>query len=150
MHERFAGVTPLFTAEHRPPASSSAYLNDESPVAGLLDDGLATRFHAWFGGSGRRYLASVFPLDRDADDLGLPDFGGFVVLAVGLRGSARRALSINAVETGRDRHRAIRAALALGAEQWHVHLLGAGPAARAAIVADLALRHAKAATALSA
>ena len=150
MDECFTGVTKLFTARHRAPAPSIRCLLDESPVAGLLDDGLAAKFHAWFGGSGRRYLASVFTVERDAEDLGLPDFGGFVLIAVGLRGAARRALAITAIETGQARHRSARAGLALGAEQWHVHLLGIDSVARAAIVADLVLRHAKAAPALSA
>ncbi len=123
---------------------------DESKVPGLFDKQLADKFHAWFGGSGRRYLTSVFPVDREVDGLGLPDFDGFVLLSAGVRGRTRRALAIAAIEVGRDRRRAMHEALVLGAEQWHVHLLGKTMVARAAIVADLALRQARANIALSA
>ena len=150
MGQMIADIMPFPVSRRGATMPSVGLDEDEGRVAGLLDCQLADKFHAWFGGSGRRYLTSVFAVDHHAADLGLPEFDSFVLLSVGLRGRTRRALGIAAIEGGRDRRRALQEALAMGVEQWHVHLLGSDSVARSAIVADLALRHARATIALSA
>ncbi len=119
----------------------SAVIFDMAPAAGALASlrthALRDGFHAWHGASGRRYVASVFPLDSGARDAGLPAFEAFVLIAATSDGARRVARSIETIEWGSARHRAVAAAIADGVEEWHVHLLGGTRCEREAIAADL-------------
>ena len=119
----------------------SAVIFDLAPAAGALASlqthALRDGFHAWYGASGRRYVASVFPLDSSARDVGLPAFEAFVLIAVVSNGTRRVARSIEVIEWGSARHRAVAAAIVDGVEEWHVHLLGSTRAEREGIAADL-------------
>ena len=109
----------------------------EGRLASLRVHALREGFHAWHGASGRRFVASVFPVDPCAGDCGLPAFEAFVLIPVVRDGVRRRAQAVVAVEWGSARHRAIAAAIAGGVDEWHVHLLGTSRSERAAIVTDL-------------
>ena len=122
----------------------------DGPMASLVATSLAGRYHFWRGGSDRRYTVSVSLVDRVAPEAGLPDFDGFVLVPVVECGDRRWPLAALAIERTLDRRAAIASALAGGANEWHVHLLGATRAARAAIVADLHARHFRGQRALSA
>ena len=119
----------------------SAVIFDLAPAAGALASlrahALRDGFHAWYGASGRRYVASVFPFESGARDAGLPAFEAFVLIAATFDGARRVARSIEVVEWGSARHRAVAAAIADGVEEWHVHLLGDTRSEREAIAADL-------------
>ena len=120
----------------RPSAASAA------PLAGLAGTDLSRRFRHWRGASGRRYLFSVFPLGEPAPGEDAPRFADAVVMAVGRDAAgAPRILALD--ETGPlpdlfYAGAAFRAALSRGAHEIHVHLLAEGPAARAAVLCDLA------------
>ena len=103
----------------------------------LRAHGLRDGFHAWYGASGRRYVASVFVFDPCARDAGLPAFEAFVLIPTLREGTQRRACTVEVVEWGSARHRAVAAAIEGGVDEWHVHLLGASRAEREAIAADL-------------
>ena len=122
----------------------------EAPLASLRDEPIASCFHAWMGASGRRYVASVYRLDPSSPKAGLPDFDGFVLIPVAKRGVVRLPSTIVAIERESEKRSAIAGALAHGVSEWHVHLLAAGSAERAAVVADLAARHERTALTLSA
>ena len=113
----------------------------DGPMASLVETTLAGRYHFWRGASDRRYTVSVTKVDPAAPEAGLPDFDGFVLLPVIRCGARCWPLAALAIERTLDRRAAITAALAEGASEWHVHLLGATRAARTAIVADLQARH---------
>ncbi|WP_237478289.1 hypothetical protein [Lichenibacterium dinghuense] len=123
-----------------PAASPSAPL--AAPLAGLAGTDLSRRFRHWRGLSGRRHLFSVFPMGEPAPGEDAPRFADAVVMAVGRDGAgAPRILAL--AETGPQPDlfydgRAFRAAVAAGADEIHVHLLADGPAARAAVMRDLA------------
>lgn len=114
-------------------------------LACLRDTALGDRFHFWRGASNRRYAMSVAIIESVDDCLGaaatLPDFDGFVLISVVRSGTMRWPLAIVAIERSCDRRAAVVEALAGGACEWHVHLLGSDRAARAAIVDDLRSRH---------
>jgi hypothetical protein len=107
-------------------------------LSALAGSVLADRFHAWPGASGRRYTVSVYAVDRDAEDIGLPEFDGFVLIPVVRDGFARRPLAVVAVERDADRRVTIAEALVQGVDEWHVHLLAGTRDMRRAIVADVA------------
>jgi hypothetical protein len=99
---------------------------------------LAGRFRAWRGGSGRRYVCSVFRIDPAAPDRGLPEFAGVVVLAIErLGGGGRRPIGIYQGQSGAGARAFIGAAVAAGADEWHVHLPAGAAEERRAVVADL-------------
>ena len=112
---------------------------------GLLSDlgGIrqADLFCAWRGASARRYVVSVYPVDRDVLEAGLPHFDAFVLVSVRWEGRVRRPLAIVAIERASDRRLAVAEALSLGAEEWHLHLLAESRLARADVLRDLRLRH---------
>ncbi len=89
--------------------------------------GLATRFQAWRGRSGRRYVVSVHRRGR------LPDFADAVLLAV--RCDPLGAMTLLGVRTTDD-GLAGWDALAQ-ADEIHVHLLALRPAERRKVVEDL-------------
>lgn len=119
------------------PISASA-----APLAGLAGTDLSRRFRHWRGASGRRHLFSVFPLGDPAPGEDAPRFADAVVMAVGRDAAgAPRILALDETGPLPDLFYAsalFRAALARGAEEIHVHLLAEGPAARAAVLRDLA------------
>jgi hypothetical protein len=114
----------------------------DAPLACLAGGALASRFHAWYGLSGRRYICSVFPVVEEAAAGGLPEFEAGIVIATAKdRRGQRRALA--AFELSWDgesvKHKGqIDAALKAGASEWHVHLLAESLAQRRASLADLA------------
>ncbi len=112
-----------------------------APLDSLAGGSLASRFHAWRGASGRRYIFSVFGADRSAPDAGLPDFAEAIALAVARddRGSRRCvALCLNEATTDpATRQHFVAAALAAGAVEWHIHLLAEDPQQRRAIAKDI-------------
>lgn len=121
-----------FAPDDGRPASASILAN---PTAA----GLAGRFCAWRGASDRRYIATVVPVDRSRHEAGLPDGDRFVLVAVA-KSASRRVLSVRVVERSSDRRGVIAAALAAGADEWHIHPLVENRAAEM-IVADLRARH---------
>ena len=122
----------------------------EGPMASLVETSLAGRYHFWRGMSDRRYTVSVAMVDPAAPEAGLPDFDGFVLVPVVRCGGRCWPLAAVAIERTLDRRAAMSSALAEGASEWHVHLLGETRAARAAIVADLQACHFRGRQSLSA
>jgi hypothetical protein len=110
-------------------------------LASLAGGELAERFHAWRGRSGRRYICSVFPVDRRAGDAGLPGFAAAVVIAVRTDAAGNyHVVGFCQCEHGANsvaRHAFVTAAVAAGAQQWHVHLLTADPQKRRAAIEDI-------------
>ncbi|MGA3302953.1 MAG: hypothetical protein ABSC72_06650 [Methylovirgula sp.] len=101
---------------------------------------MASRFHAWHGASGRRYICSVFPVDPDAPDAGLPDFAEAIALAVAAdadKGQKCIALFLYDGSTAaRARNDFIASALKAGAVAWHIHL-AEDPQQRLAVAKDI-------------
>jgi hypothetical protein len=102
---------------------------------------MAGRFCAWRGASDQRYVASVYPVDRGAGDMGLPEFESFVLIAVARDAKGRRIVAVTAIERASERGPALASGLGGGAQEWHVHFLAEDRAGRAAMVADLRARH---------
>ena len=117
-------------------ASPGAMGRREAPLACLLGDSMAARFHRWHGQSGARYVATVYTIDHRDPMAGLPDLGPAVLIAVARRGALRDMVGLVAVERESDWAKAV-ARLHPGADEWHVHLLGQDRSARAAVLADL-------------
>ena len=89
--------------------------------------GLATRFHAWVGCSGRRYVVSVHARGM------LPDVAEAVLLAVRRKPDGGMALlGARATDDGLAGWEALAEA-----DEIHVHLLALRPAERRKVVADL-------------
>ena len=109
----------------------------ERACLSLAEAAVASRFHAWQGDSGRRYITSVFAVDLSSPDAGLPDLDGAIVMSVRREGMSRLPIGIFRVERHADRYIVLSSALAHGADEWHVHLLATTVAARQAAVADL-------------
>jgi hypothetical protein len=101
---------------------------------------LAGRFHAWRGGSGQRYVCSVFPVNAEPD-AGLPDFCDTVVIAATRTSDGlRRPVGLCQCEPGANsyaRECFIIEALAAGASEWHIHLLATEMKQRRAVIADI-------------
>lgn len=113
-----------------------------APLSSLAEGTLAQRFHAWCGASGRRYICSVFPVDRAAADAGLPDYVDAIALAVTCNAEgSRRCLSLLVTDEELAepvvRQQFIAAALAAGAIEWHVHLLAADAQQRRLVSKDI-------------
>jgi hypothetical protein len=110
-------------------------------LASLAGGDLAERFHSWRGRSGRRYICSVFRVEHHTADSGLPDFEAAVVIAVKTNGDGdRHVVGFCQCEHGfgaRARDTFVAAAIAAGAQQWHVHLLTADPQKRRAAIEDI-------------
>ena len=108
----------------------------EGPLAALPDGDLSRRFHGWRGLTGRRYVCTIF--SEAAPALELADA---VVIAV-TRGHDGQLHALSIIETGSWPHEIDflmfqTAANALGASEWHVHLLANHVDARAKMMADL-------------
>ena len=108
----------------------------EEPLACLRDQAITGRFHAWHGRSGRRYLATVYPIDHNEPAASLPDLGPAVLMAVSHGHSGRAITGALVIERSSEWIRAV-ARLHARADEWHVHLLAADRAARTAVLADL-------------
>lgn len=113
-----------------------------APLDCLAGGALASRFHAWRGLSGRRYVCSVFPARRNLSWGGMPEFDDAVVLAVAADAwGARRRIAVFEFHSRRGRFCGdpdrVGAALEAGASEWHVHLLAERPWTRRAVIADL-------------
>ena len=106
-------------------------------LAALAGTSIASRFCSWIGSSGRRYVFSVYP----ASDC--PAFRDAVLLGA-VRDMTGRRRAVLARETGAfpepvvaGAQRELRAYGPLA--ELHLHLLAGSAAARAAMVADLAV-----------
>jgi hypothetical protein len=129
-------------AEVAPAAERAARgKNANGALESLAGGALAERFHAWHGGSGRRYICTVFPVNHADPEAGLPDFSGAVVIAVACEANgARRPVALCQCERGANpyaREPFIIDALAGGASEWHVHLLATEMTQRRAVIADI-------------
>jgi hypothetical protein len=130
---RDARIATAWTAD--PNTSSNA------PLESLAGGSLASRFHAWRGASGRRYICSVFPADPGAPDGGLPDFADAIAIAVtcdrdGNRGCISLLLCDAALDPA-EREGFVAAGLAEGAVEWHIHLLTVDAQQRRAAAQDI-------------
>jgi len=119
------------------PAGDSQDRTGGASLAALAGTSIAARFCSWIGSSGQRYVFSVYPA---AD---CPAFRDAVLLAA-VRDMTGQRRAILARETGAFPEpvvaRAQRELRAYGAgAELHLHLLAGSPAARAAMVADLAI-----------
>lgn len=106
---------------------------DAGTPAALAAAGLGSRFHAWRGASGRRYLVTVH------DVAAPPAYPGAIVVL------ARREADGTRVALWAGRSPASGAALARLAQmkragEVHVHLIAESAEARAAVEADLVTR----------
>jgi hypothetical protein len=111
-----------------------------SALASLAGMPISSRFCSWIGQSGDRYVFSVYPA------LECPAFRDAVLLAV-VRDMTGQRRVVSAHETGAFPEpvvaRAQRELRAFGPGlEFHLHLLAASPAERAATVADLAIAQA--------
>ena len=119
------------------PASDRQDRTGGAPLAALAGTSIAARFCSWIGSSGRRYVFSVYPA---AD---CPAFRDAVLLGA-VRDMTGQRRAILACETGAFPEpvvaRAQRELHAYGAGAGlHLHLLAGSAAARAAMIADLAV-----------
>lgn len=148
-HRTFSGRVQLWSrAQERKPESKIAparpaerITGSNAPLESLAGGSLASRFHAWRGASGRRYICSVFAADRADPEAGLPDFADAIAIAVARDGEGRRRcvslfLSEAMTDAGARRH-LIAAAMAAGAVEWHIHLLAADAQQRRAVARDI-------------
>ncbi len=124
-------------------ARPQAQVDDTSntSLASLAGGDLAERFHSWRGRSGRRYICSVFRVEHHSADAGLPDFEAAIAIAVktDVLGN-RQVVGFCQCEHGFGpvaRNAFVMAAIAAGAQQWHVHLLTADPQKRLAAIEDI-------------
>lgn len=125
----------------RDPTTSDGPSSAGRALASLRDGALSSRYCAWRGASDRRYVASVYAVDRDALDAGLPAFESFVLMAVARGPLGRRILAVSAIERIGDLSSALALGVAQGAQEWHVHFLAEDRRERLAMVADLRERH---------
>lgn len=110
---------------------------DGMGLAALVDTPLASRFCAWRGRSGRRYIFSVYPWPA------CPAFCHALLLAV-IRDDVGRRRALSIVDTGEFPEpvllRAKRNLCSFGATlEFHMHLLASSAPERAATLADLAV-----------
>src|SRR5579872_4891832 len=101
-------------------------VGSNAPLVSLAGGTMASRFHAWHGASGRRYICSVFAVDGADPQSGLPDFAEAIALAIGEdEGHGRRCLSIFLFDGSTNlaaRDAFVASAVAAGAVAWHIHL----------------------------
>jgi hypothetical protein len=121
-----------FLSRRRPKALNSRGQELESLVE---SDSLRSRFFAWVGLSGRRYVCSVF---QQGEEGFVADVESGVVVGVAREGALARPVCVFAAQKGaageaQQRRSLRRLAHELGVAEWHVHFC-----ADAAIVRDLA------------
>ncbi len=90
------------------------------PLKALTECSLQDRFYSWAGLSGKRYVCTVFEI---GDDTAIYDFGDAVVIGVVNSSAHRRPICVLRPSDFRisGRRHAVEAALALGANEWHIH-----------------------------
>jgi hypothetical protein len=126
-------------SEPTPPWALNARADETrgSALAALAGTRFSSRFAAWAGLSGRRYVFSVYPA-RDC-----PAYGDAIMLAAVRDGSGQRhALSVR--DTGAFPESVVARAVGELREfgsglELHLHLLSRSPEEREATVADLAI-----------
>jgi hypothetical protein len=103
----------------------------------------ADHFHVWRGQSRKRYICSVFQVSVHEELGGLPEFSGGICLSVRLDPSGDR-MPVNMFEFAWEageflgHEDMIEAALAGGAQEWHIHLLAVSTRDKRAVFEDLA------------
>jgi hypothetical protein len=113
-----------------------------APLVCLAGGALASRFHAWRGESGRRYVCSVFPARSEAVLGGMPEFDAAVAIAVRIDAAGRRSrLAVFELSWRNGRFQGdverLEKTLAAGICEWHIHLLAESQQARRLAIADL-------------
>ncbi len=121
----------------RRPAVIAQRVLAHAPLASLTGSVLGPRFHAWYGGSRRRTICSVFPVRESDAAMGLPDFAEGVVIAARRDGARLCAVTVFALGESEDRAARIDEAVRAGAMEWHVHLLAADATERRTLLRDL-------------
>lgn len=120
----------------RSPAKAWEPSRTGSPLTALFGNRLAARFHGWRGASGKRYVCTVF-----CDPFEICDFAAALVLCVARdHDGSRRLVAMAATDDpvrpawldSLAQGRPVR-----GANEWHVHLIAATAADRAAALEDL-------------
>jgi hypothetical protein len=106
---------------------------DAGSPSALADAGLASRFHAWRGISGRRYLSTVYGAEN------APAYEGAVVV-LARRDADGTRLALWAGRAPRSSGALRRFAQMKRAEEVHVHLIAERDEERAAVEADLVTR----------
>jgi hypothetical protein len=105
------------------------------PLAALADASFAQRFRHWRGESGRRYIFSVY------DPFACPSYDNAVLIAAA-RDENGEARVVFVADTGALPEivlaRAKEEIAAFSAVEFHIHLLAASRAERAALMEDLA------------
>lgn len=104
---------------------------DAGPPQALAAVGLAGRFHAWRGISGRRYLATVYPASAS------PAYEGAVVVLARREADGTRVAVWAGRAPGSERALA-RLAQMKRASEVHVHLTAENDEQRAGVAADFA------------
>ena len=150
VHPFFVPGSAAMASARRPVATSArltgppspAVSRANAPLGSLAGRALASRFHAWPGASGQRYVFSVYPVIVSKAFGGLPDFPDAIGLSVQIDASGKRS-RINVFEFGwqddvfNGDARQVHEALSAGALEWHVHLLAASAQERRAAIDDL-------------
>ena len=131
---------------HRYRAGTSSFdregCPDDRALVGLAGSSSARRFRAWRGGSGRRYVFSVFPMGAGVAALdGVPlDQEGAVIAAVRAMDGALHPLWIDLAGGPEHAWRTMEPYRVLAGRrdcELHVHLLADGRTARRSVVDDL-------------
>jgi hypothetical protein len=123
-----ADASPLAGPARRGSASGA-------PLAALAGGALASRFYAWRGASGARYVASV---QRTDDDSWLEIEGAVALLVEVAPDGARRLLDVEPAPSPARRQALKAQAARVGARrEIHLHLLADTPSARVAAAIDL-------------
>ncbi|MBN8938447.1 MAG: hypothetical protein J0H01_03110 [Rhizobiales bacterium] len=104
---------------------------DAGPPPVLAVAGLAARFHAWRGISGRRYLATVYPASNP------PAYEG-AVMVLARRETDGTRLAVWAGRAPCSARALARLAQMKRADEVHVHLIAENEQERATVAADLA------------
>jgi hypothetical protein len=131
------GVSDSPAAAWTAPANDRQDRTGGAALAALAGTSIADRFCSWIGSSGRRYVFSVYPAAE------CPAFRDAVLLAAvrDMTGQRRAVLSR---DTGAFPEpvvaKAQRQLMSYGPGlEFHLHLMAASPAERAATIADLAV-----------
>jgi hypothetical protein len=102
---------------------------DAGPPPALAAAGIKSRFHAWRGISGRRYLTTVYDAGQ------APAYEGAIIVLARREGDVR--LAVWAGRSPASPRALARLAQMKQAEEVHVHLIAEHEQDRAAVEADL-------------